>query len=290
MLSPMARQSTLGLTFGLLGWLMISPVLTAQTALQNQTPSNPALRAAATAFRVDTDIYTKVNNNNNNVPDKQMLTLFNEGVYYDFPMDDEKQTITMTDPARGRIVVLSPSRLIKTVFKTEDMSARIDALKKDLSANKDLAKMFSASQKIEFDQTNNVLKVGDESFAYEATLQTARDASMAQQYADFADWSARLNTLLPPNFPPFLRMELNRQIAARGALPDTITRITRHNGNASTIRSKLIVVASLSSDDKAKINLVGELLGRCKEVSQTEFFTNPAEIARAGVSPRSGTK
>lgn len=289
MLSPTAWQSTIGLSVGLLGWLMTSPLLTAQTALQNQSQSTPALRAAATAFRVDTDVYLKVNNKNN-VPDSQSLTLFKEGVYYDFPMDDEKQTITMTDPLGGRIVMLNASRQIKTVFKTADLSSRIDGLKKDLSTNKELAKMLSAAQQVTFDQTNNVLKVGDDAVAYEATLQVARDPSMAQQYADFADWLARLNTLLPPNFPPFVRLELNRQIAARGALPDTITRTTRHNGNVSVIRSKQLVVPSLSKDDEEKVRIVGKLLQNCKEVSQTEFFTHPAEIARANGAPRSSTK
>lgn len=276
MLSPTAWQSTIGLSVGLLGWLMTSTVLNAQTALQTQTQSTPALRAAATAFRVDTDIYFDVKKPK---PDKQTLTLFKEGVYYDFPMDDDKQTITMTDPLGGRIVVLSPFRQIKTVFKTVDVANRIEGSKKELSGNKELAKMLN--QKATFVEASGVVRVGDESFAYEATLQPARDASIAAQYADFADWSARLNALLPPPFPPFLRFELNREVAARGALPDTITRTTRHNGSSTVIRSKQLVIAGLSSDDEAKIRMVGELLSRCKEVSQTEFFTNPAELARA---------
>ena len=270
MLSPMAWQSTIGLSVGLLGWLMTSPLLTAQTTLPAQAQSTPALRASASAFRVDTDIYLKVNNNK---PDKQTLTLFKEGVYYDFPMDDEKQTITMTDPLGGRIVVLSPFRQIKTVFKTADITSRMAGLEKELASNKDLAKMLRPAVKL--DEATGKLRVGDDAFAYEATLQSARDASMASQYADFADWSARLNALLPPNFPPFIRFALNREIAGRGALPDTIERHTRHDGHTSVIRSKLLVVASLSSDDEAKIRMVGELLQRCKEVPQTEFFSNP---------------
>ncbi len=235
-----------------------------------------AARAAATAFRVDTDIYLKVNNTK---PDKQTLTLFKEGVYYDFPMDDDKQTITITDPLGGRIVVLSPFRQIKTVFKTAEINSRIESLKKDVSVNKELAKMLSASQKVSFDEASNTLRVGDDEFAYEATLQSARDTSMANQYADFADWSARLNTLLPPNFPPFVRLELNRQVAMREALPDTIVRTTRHNGSSLVIRSKLLVNAVLSSDDEAKIRMVGEMLQRCKEVSQAEFF-KPIEVVQ----------
>ena len=288
MLGPTAWQSTFGLSVGLLGWLMTSSLLTAQTALQTQGQSKPALRAAATAFRVETDIYLKVNNPK---PDKQTLTLFKEGVYYDFPMDYDqqsldKQTITMTDPLGGRIVVLKPSGQIKTVFKTAELSSRVEALKKEIAGNKDLAKMLS--QQASFNETTQSLRVGDESFAYEATLQPARDASIASQYADFADWSARLNALLPPNFPPFVRFELNRQVAERGALPDTIVRTTRHNGNSTVIRSKLIVNAVLSSDDEAKIRTVGELLARCKEVPQAEFFAT-AEIARNN-NPRASTK
>ena len=288
MLGPTAWQSTIGLSVGLLGWLMTSPLLTAQTALQTQGQSKPALRAAATAFRVETDIYLKVNNAK---PDKQTLTLFKEGVYYDFPMDYDqqsldKQTITMTDPLNGRIVVLRPSAQIKTVFKTAELSSRVEALKKDMASNKELAKLLN--QQATFNETTKALRVGDESFAYEATLQPARDASIAAQYADFADWSARLNALLPPNFPPFVRFELNREVAARGALPDTIVRTTRHNGNSAVIRSKLLVNAVLSSDDEAKIRMVGELLARCKEVPQTEFF-GPVETARNN-NPRAATR
>lgn len=283
MLHPLAGQSTFYLSVGLLGWLMTSSMLYSQTALQTPTPSAPALRATATAFRVDTDIYLK---SNSNKPDKQTLTLFKEGIYYDFPMDDEKQTITMTDPLGGRIVMLSPSRQLKTVFKTAELASRMEALKRDIGANKVLAPMLTP----EVTATDNVLRVGDDSFAYQATLQPARDASMANQYADFADWSARLNALLPPSyFPPFVRMALNREVASRGALPDTIERITRHNGSSSNARSKLLVIASLSTDDEAKIQLVGKMLINCKEVSQTEFFTSPAEIARGG-APRSPVK
>lgn len=281
MLLPLAGQSKFGLSVGLLGWLMTSSFLCAQTALQTQGQSTPTVRGAATAFRVDTDLYLQ---SNSNKPDKQTLTLFKDGIYYDFPMDDEKQSITMTDPARGRIIMLSPSRQIKTVFKTAELTARMEAVKRDMSTSKELVKMLSP----EVTASENMLRVGDESFAYQATLQMARDASMANQYADFADWSARLNAILPPNFfPPFVRMTLNQELASRGALPDTIERITRHNNKSSVIRSKLLVIASLSTDDEAKIRLVGEMLSTCKEVSQADFFSS--EVARS-TSPRASIK
>ncbi len=286
MLNPTAGQSMIRLGVSLLGWLMGTSLIYAQSALQFSNPagtqSTVALKAAATAFRVDTDIYMK---SSSKAPDKQTLTLFKEGVYYDFPMDDEKQTVTMTDPLGGRIVMLSPSRQLKTVFKTAELASRMEALKRDIATKKELAKMLTPPVTSE----GNQLRVGDEAFAYQATLQSARDASMVSQYADFADWQIQLSAILPPNFPPFVRMVLNREVAERNALPDTIERITRHNGTTSVIRSKLVVNAVLSSDDEAKIRLVGEMLQRCKEVSQAEFFTNPAKIARDG-SPLTNTK
>ncbi len=197
----------------------------------------------------------------NTKPDRQTLTLFKEGVYYDFPMDDDKQSITMMDPLGGRIVMLSAARQVKTNFATDSLSAHIAKVASEVeknSSSKELAKIVSASKQVAFDSERNVVRIGDDSLTYEATLQTPRDASMVQQFADFADLSAKLNAIMPRPFPPFARLELNRQIASRNALPDTIQRTTKHNGHTFVVKTKLLVIASLSSDDEAKIRLVGD--------------------------------
>jgi hypothetical protein len=225
-----------------------------------------AAKAAATAFRVDTDVYTEETKE----PVKQTLTLFKEGVYYDFAID-ETQAVTVIDPLHGRIILLSPQKQKKTTLKTAQLLTYLTQARQQI-ANTELAAMLSAVGQVHFDPQQNKLRVGDDTLYYEATLQTPKDASMAEQYADFADWSARLNAVLPPKFPPYLRLELNRQIAERQLLPEAIYRVSTHNKHTSTLRAQLIANGRLSIEDDDKLRSVGGLLQTCKEVPVEEFF------------------
>ncbi len=228
--------------------------------------TEPGAAKADAAFRVDTYIYQDAKKE----PVKETLTLFYEGAYYDFAMD-ATQAVTFIDPRRGRIVLLSPRRQIKTSFHTASLLNDVSEARTKIT-NSELASVLEAVNKVTFDDQSGKLKVGDTTLSYEATLQTPKETSMALQYADFADWSARLNAVLPPHFPPYLRLELNRQIATRGMLPQTILRVTLHNNRKSVIRSELTAIGLLSRDDNDKIQSVGELLQTCKEVPAAEFF------------------
>jgi hypothetical protein len=96
---------------------------------------------------------------------------------------------------------------------------------------------------------------------------------MSQQYADFADWSARLNAIYAPNLPPYLRLELNQLIARQQAIPNAITRTTRQRGQQMELTSRLIPVWRLSQDDLAKIARCGAMLAQFKDVSADEYWS-----------------
>ena len=238
-------------------------------------------RATATAFRVDTDVYEE--GKGKKEPVKQTLTLFNEGVYYDFAIDDS-QAVTVIDPLGGRIIMLSPKRQLKTTLETAKLLSDLRQLREQLSSNKEWAKLLAAASQVSEPEPNK-LRVGDELLAYEATMQPAKDASMAAQYADFADWSSRLNAVLPPRFPPYVRMELNRQIAERELLPEAIYRIAKHNGHTTIFRSQLLAIGLLSTEDMGRVQMVGEMLQKCKEVSIDEFFSSQAALLDKGQTP-----
>lgn len=241
-------------------------------------------KAAATAFRVDTDVYEE----GTKEPVKQTLTLFNEGIYYDFAID-ETQAVTVIDPHGERIIMLSPQRQTKTTLKTEQLQQYLTQARQQITKT-DLATMLSAAAQVSFDPQQNKLRVGDSTLYYEATLQAPKDASMAAQYAEFADWSARLNAILPPKFPPFLRMELNKQIAERHALPEAIYRVSQHNNHTNTLRAQLIANGRLSTEDRSKLRNVGDLLLSCKEVSLEEFFGGKPVLSSNATTPGAGVR
>lgn len=66
--------------------------------------------------------------------------------------------------------------------------------------------------------TENRLTLQHDLMSYQVDVDSSCDATTSAKYRAFADWSARLNTLRP-GLPPGARLELNRQIAVREALP-----------------------------------------------------------------------
>ncbi len=242
-----------GFWISLLSFTVLPAVVEAQT-------SKPS------PFRVDTDIYV----NSTKPPIKRTLTLFSEGVYYDFEESDAG-LITVIDPTRNRIVLLDRKREIKTVLDTKQVqlmvaNARVQADAKIASIAKSEFEKTSAGQEIAV--------VQNDFMEYRASIQEPSQADMAQQYADFADWSARLNAIYQPKMPPYLRLELNQLISNRHALPNEIKRVTRQGGRQMELTCRLITVWQLSQDDLTKIARCGSMLAQFKDVSADEYWTH----------------
>ncbi len=66
---------------------------------------------------------------------------------------------------------------------------------------------------------DETLTVGNDEFFYTATTAKSPVEAAATQFADFADWSARLNAAYPPKQPPYIRIRFNRLLAEHGVLP-----------------------------------------------------------------------
>ncbi len=130
--------------------------------------TEPGAAKADAAFRVDTYIYQDAKKE----PVKETLTLFYEGAYYDFAMD-ATQAVTFIDPRRGRIVLLSPRRQIKTSFHTASLLNDVSEARTKIT-NSELASVLEAVNKVTFDDQSGKLKVGDTTLSYEATLQTPK--------------------------------------------------------------------------------------------------------------------
>ena len=270
----MVRHTFLVLAvMSLLGFSAMTLSLPAQTTASS--------RAAAFSFRVDTDVYEE--GKGKKEPINQTLTLFSDGVYYDLAID-QSRAVTVIDPLGGRIIMLDPQRQLKTTFDTTKLLTYTSELKQTAAGNKEVAKLVTAASQVT-ELEPNKLRVGDDVLAYEATMQTPKDPSMAAQYADFADWSARLNAILPPNFPPFVRLELNRQIALRQQLPEAIYRIAKHGKHTVVYRSQLMAIGLLSTEDVNKVQMVGEMLQKCKEVEKEAFFNAQAALNKQASAP-----
>ncbi len=229
-------------------------------------------------FRVDTDIYY----DNTKAPIKRTLTLFSNGVYYDFE-ESETGLVTVIDPGRNRIILLNRQRQVKTVLDTKQVqlmvsSARVQADAKIASISK--SEIVKASSGIDEAVVQN------DFMEYRASLQQPTEPDMSVQYADFADWSARLNAIYAPNLPPYLRLELNQLISRQQAIPNEIKRITRQRGQHMELTSRLIPVWRLSQDDLAKIARCGAMLAQFKDVTADEYWSTKPVLKASSETPK----
>jgi hypothetical protein len=95
---------------------------------------------------------------------------------------------------------------------------------------------------------------------------------MATLYADFANWSARLNAVYPPHRPPYVRMRLNDELGSRGQLPREIVLTKGGSSKAEKTRCRLIADWVLTNDDMARIKNVNAKLQQFNELSAGLYF------------------
>lgn len=234
------------------------------------------------AFRVDTDIFVA----DNAKPAKQNITLFHGGVYYDFSVGDAL-TVMVVDPTQKRISLLDAQQQIKTAIDIEKLSKRLEEARQQ-AGQSELLKVLQAAE-VKQEPSTGKITVGSSAFFYSATLQSPPDAQMAQQYAQFADWSAQLNSAYPPYQPPYLRLQLNEAIAEKGMLPSELIRTTNQNNQTSHLRSRLHPTWELNTDDHQKIASARKMLNEFKEVSAQEYFSAPKSLANRGAVTNKAT-
>ena len=224
----------------------------------------------STAFRINTDIY----DDESKPPIKTTLTLFSEGVYYDFD-DTQSHWITIIDPNHGRIILLDRSRQLRTEIAMERLQASVQSARAVLTAEQE--KKLLSQGEIREDEKTREWVLGNSNVEYRCVAIEPEDPKMASLYAEFADWSARLNAMYPPHSPAFLRMELNAALAQRQLIPKTIKRVVNPNGRKSALTAKIIPTWRLSSSDDTAIVRVGSYLVQFKPVTEEEFFKAEAK-------------
>lgn len=163
------------------------------------------------SFRVDTDIFTDLAK----PPVKSSITIFCDGTYYDFAGDSEGE-VAIYDSKKQTITLLDPKRKVRTDIDASSLQRKLE----------DGSKLVSLKLKevtIEKSEGNTVT-VGNSEMVYEVTTQEATLDGAAKQFAEFANWSARLNAAFPPKLAPYIRLHLNDVLAAKNVLPGKIVR------------------------------------------------------------------
>ena len=229
----------------------------------------PNLQADANDFRVETDIYVESQKD----PVIQTLTLFTDGVVYDF-LQPSESLITTFEPERGQFVLLDSQRRVKTTVTTEQILEFTAQLKAEAEEGRQQS-LVDPSFEHELDKATGWLVLSSDRLIYRAQGQIPKDPSAVQRYQQFADWYARLNAIDPSNLPPSGRIELNKAIADQKWIPHEIERTVTVGEGLSTskhvVRSRHLPIWQLSQSDRDRIALVGRYKAEFEAVSFQDF-------------------
>jgi hypothetical protein len=240
-----------------------------------------ASRALGQNFRMETDVFRAEEKE----PFCKTLTLFTDGLVYDFILSGEMKEVTIFDMNAGRVILLDSQRAMKTVLTHEQLVRLTTSLKLETTSDNPVF-YFAANPKFtpKFDEVENVLTMSSERMTYRVQGKVAEQDSAAQRYQELADWSARLNACRPGNLPPFARLEVNRALAEHGLVPfevDLKIVVPGRLGSSRKLemKSRHLVNWTLSTNDHKRIETVSQQIGKFEMVS-FEKYSEVEKVAR----------
>lgn len=229
---------------------------------------------AAENFRMETDVLV----GKETKPLVQTLTLFTDGLVYDFILNDEVGETTVFDMGNGRVTLLDPKRSVKTILSYEQLVKLTTAFK--VHGDSEIFN-FAADPSFvtTYDAQKKLLTLTGKPMIYRVTGEKPEQESAARRYQEFADWSARLNACRPGNLPPFARIELSRELAERGLIPSLIERTIVAPGRLGSkkleVQSRHISNWILSTKDRQRIQTVADQIGTFEAVTFQKYAPPP---------------
>ncbi len=167
-------------------------------------------------FRVENLVFS----GNDKEPAGRSTTIFHNGMVFDY-LEDPAEVIVL-EPSAGRFVLLDLSRRIRAELSTKHLAAFTQRLRQSADAHNDPFLRFMAAPKFDehLDRQSGELTLSSEWMTYRLLTVEAGSRAIADQYREFSDWYARLNTMLHPGSkPPFARLLVNDALARREATP-----------------------------------------------------------------------
>lgn len=222
-------------------------------------------------FRVETQVFA-----DKPTPLFENLTLFSEGVVYDFAQAEPRET-TIIDGGRGKIILLDHDRKMRTLFECDELLRFLADLKvKAMNGKPRIKFLAEPSFSTNYDNAAHKLVLASEILTYQATCEEPKTRTAVAQFREFADWSARLNATRPGSLLPFARLILNKDLAEKGLVPVEIELALQADSSLPArkmnLRSKHAFTWRLLQTDQEKISRAGSQSTEYKLVTSETYF------------------
>ena len=249
--------------------------------------ASAAQAAEERGFRVESEVFA----NNAEEPIARSLTLFRDGIAWDFLEPATSKgggeaacEIVLHDPARERAVLVDPVRNLKTHID----SIRLERLSVSLAswARKSDDRLVRWAGGPDFGEgmteSDDRIELVGPRVRYAIEFATPPTPEAAGLYRRFADTAILLKALVRPGgLPPFPRLAINRRVAAAGGIPTEVSleidsRVALVTGRADSLRCVHKFHPRLLAGDLSRIEEAESRVAVATQVELAEFAAAPA--------------
>ena len=228
--------------------------------------------AAGGNFRVENQVFF----GSGKKADSTTTTIFHEGVVYDYLQNPPE--VIVLDTAGSRFVLLDVAHRTRAELRTDDVAAFTRRLQQAAGTHSDPFIKFQASPKFaeKFDESSRELTLSSPWMTYRLMLLNVENPGIVAQYRDFADWYARLNTMLNPGSrPPTARLLVNAALQQRNAIAREVhlTLIPKKTFPPTrvTVRSQHQLIREIAEADLDRVAQTRQFMDIFKPVSFEQY-------------------
>lgn len=271
------KPSTPPATAQLLGRLIVALtlVVTTQSAVSAQPPT--------TQFRIESQVYV----GDAQTPVSENVTLFDEGIVYDFQMvagaSDLASEIVMFDERKRELILMDVNRKLSWTIADLRLLRMLDQLRRETINNDKTSFLVTQPFAETDDWSSNTVSLESDSFRYVLKGSRPSNESILPRYYDFLDQFTRLSASDPKRVPPFPRLALNKTIKTHGWIPTKVEVQIKPNSlfkEAFSATSKHVLVMSLSNGDRERIAFARKCWAEFQACSVMEYRQIPAASKR----------
>ncbi len=230
--------------------------------------ANFALPALASAADQVFCVKTKIFVGDQSDPASEHQILFDQGLVYDVPLVN-RRFITIFDPAQKKVTLLDRDTQVQASVSTDDL-IKITAQARAAVTDAEQKKKLGMDAKVEMSEEKPGYRIKFANLEYHTTSQKPDDPKVASDYAMFVDLASRLNLVRRLGPPPFGRMTLHQELAAKGELPLELTLTIAGNKSTETYRATHSV-GELADAERETIHEVRAYLTLYRQVDLKGF-------------------
>ena len=229
---------------------------------------------AAQEFRIESQVY----DDSSQLPVSQNVTLFSQGLVFDFRMSDDVQPepleIVIFDSRQRRLVLIDPAREIRMELADLSLLRILDGVRRETVQDKRTSFLVENDFEESPDWSTGWVTLTSPEIVYRFKGEQPKDVSILPMYFAFLENFTRLVATDPTKIPPFPRMKLNQSLKRLGWIPSEVQITVNQNSlfrEGFSAKSKHTLMTQLSSKDRQKITMAKQHWQTFKSVKLNEY-------------------